>query len=368
MKGKPTSAFGERLRLARALHGMTQRALGDVVSAGQDMISRVERGDLQPSESLKAALAHALGFKLEFFDRPLTDEYRLAECSFRHLQSTPRRDLDRAMALGTLFQEVVIGVRELVELPANNLPSLPFDSEDAAERAANEARLHWGLGLRAPIVNMMRVAENAGVLVARLPGASRKVDAFSRPGSPPVVVLTSTKDSPVRERHDVAHELGHLTGHQGRETGDLRTERQANRFASAFLLPADGFAAEFRMLGGLDWPNLFELKRRWKVAGPTMLSRAEQLGLIDPVNARRLYKQHSWKGWNRVEPFDVPAEEPELLTEALRIAEQDTGHDLRMIAAELGWLPPAAGDVVGLPLKALAPRVAANVKRIEDYR
>ncbi|HEY8908294.1 MAG TPA: ImmA/IrrE family metallo-endopeptidase, partial [Rhodoferax sp.] len=45
----------------------------------------------------------------------------------------------------------------------------------------------------------------------------------------------------------VAHELGHFSLHIGVLTGDQLTETQANRFASALLMPRSTFATECRL-------------------------------------------------------------------------------------------------------------------------
>jgi len=44
----------------------------------------------------------------------------------------------------------------------------------------------------------------------------------------------------------MAHELGHLVCHTQRVTGSMETEREADAFASAFLVPARTFSREFK--------------------------------------------------------------------------------------------------------------------------
>src|SRR5258708_40375904 len=94
---------------------------------------------------------------------------------------------------------------------------------------------------------MGRVLEHAGVIVTRLDEAS-KLDAFSRKGRAggvTVVVLNTAKGSTSRTRFDMAHELGHLVMHSKPTLELADREKQADRFAAAFLLPRRGFAREF---------------------------------------------------------------------------------------------------------------------------
>ena len=64
----------------------------------------------------------------------------------------------------------------------------------------------------------------------------------------PIVVLGSDKGAAVRSRFDAAHELAHLLLHSKFDEKDLKNatrfkqiERQADRFAGAFILPATTF-------------------------------------------------------------------------------------------------------------------------------
>lgn len=345
--------FGERLRLARIAHGYTQTSLAEAVLARQADISRLEAGRATaPPPLLLRAICEVLDVDASFFERPVVQEYARHECSFRHLQSSSVKVLEEVLARGTLHHEVITHLGQFVELPPVNIPQLSISNVEDIEAAAEATRERWGLGLVAPIVNMIRVAEHAGAVVTRLSGTSDKVDAFSRFGDPPVIVLASTKSSTSRDRFNVAHELGHLVMHRGQVTGDMRTEREAHRFAAALLLPRSAFAAEFRSLPVIDWPHLFEMKRRWGAAGSAILHRADELGLVSAVATRRLYRQHSWRGWNKGEPYEPAEEKPELISLSIEVARRDFGADVVAISAALGWRARTAENVAGFAIPA----------------
>jgi Zn-dependent peptidase ImmA (M78 family) len=170
----------------------------------------------------------------------------------------------------------------------------------------------------------------------------------------------------------VAHELGHLALHAS--TGSPQTaeqasqiERQANRFAGAFLTPADPFLEDLREAGGrVTLRTLSTLKEHWGVAIKALVMRCRTLGVIDDDHARSLYKQISARGWNKAEPITVPNETAIWLTKALA-------------ARFRGPTDPisAGADAVGLSSSHLqrwidwtptAPDRAANVVSLADRR
>ena len=126
------------------------------------------------------------------------------------------------------------------------------------EEAAMNTRSLWGLGLDAPVANVTRAAERAGAVVAHFASASDKVDATSCPGTRPVIVRSSAKQSATRLRWDIAHELGHLVLRHDASADDVdEHEAQADKFAGAFLVPAAPFIREFPKGGRLPWQELF---------------------------------------------------------------------------------------------------------------
>src|SRR6185437_9053940 len=97
-------------------------------------------------------------------------------------------------------------------------------------------------------------------------------------------------------------------------------EREADRFASAFLLPRKSFQAEI-FTSRLD--AFVMLKKRWNVSIQAMVYRCKQLELFDEDQVTNLYKQISARRWRTREPLDdpavVPLEQPRLLKRALEM-------------------------------------------------
>ena len=110
----------------------------------------------------------------------------------------------------------------------------------------------------------------------------------------------------------MAHELGHIVLHPWSEDIESLSkdefkarERQANMFASAFLLPKDNFLRDISQYP-TDLQYYRFLKKKWKVSIQAMVVRAKQLNAISPSQYQYMFRQISKKGWRTKEPDDNP--------------------------------------------------------------
>ena len=346
---------GERLELARNFRGMTQSALGKEVSASGASISYYETGkQTDPPSDLVEAWGEVLGFEPGFFFERVDDPFRDEECSFRHRRSAPEHLKRRARSFGTLIGLIIHYLSGRLELPAYDIPVKPTNGRaDGIEEAAQACRAHWKLGLDTPITNIGRTLENAGVPVIKTLASTEKVDAFSRRGRVPVVIVNTFKESPSHWIFDMAHELGHFVCHTDRITGSVDTEREADAFASAFLLPSRAFSREFKS-APFSWEHMLRLKARWHVSLAAMVYRAYSLGLMDAITYRRSFKYLSARGWRKNEPGEPVAHEPELLRESLMTLYQELGEHPLVMCQRLNFTPQTFKDLTGIDVPAPA--------------
>lgn len=332
---------GARLRLARILSGFTLAELGEQVSVTRQYMQRLEADPTTlPTEDLVAAFAEILHVERSFFFEPLRGELQEEICHFRKLKTTPLHVRKRALAYGTIFNAIVSYLDAKFELPSLNIPTANATTRSDLERVTEKCRRLWGLGLDAPIHNMVRTLERAGAVVTTFEGVSVSIDAFSYVHSRPIVVRNTAKVSNSRARFDMAHELGHLVLHQGMEADTPYLEDQANQFASAFLLPRTAFLREFPRSNRIDWSELLNMKTRWGVSIQAIIRRAYELGLIGAVQYRNAHVYISRNGWKTSEPGEesIPAEIPEIVPTAFQLlAEQ--GITPEEIARELHLSP-----------------------------
>lgn len=342
---------GERLRLARVAQGLTLDQLGSRVSATRQYLNQLEQGSKVPTAEMTEALSAALGVTTHFFSIVTRDDIRPEQCHFRKQRTTPVSVISQVLARGTLLSSFIDRLDEELHLPRVSFPDIPAVSAQEIEEAAEEARRHWGLG-SGPISSMMRVVENAGAVVGFFGGISERVDALSIDRRRPLIIRSEAKPAACRLRFDLAHECGHLIMHRGVETGDKVTEDQANRFASAFLLPRSAFIHEFPRGRLLNWSAIYNLKLRWKVSASAIIRRAYDLRIISADQYRAGYIHLSKTGQKKSERYDdeIPFEEPEILPSALNALENAYPGAARRLAVETGLEADIFLKISGLDL------------------
>jgi Zn-dependent peptidase ImmA (M78 family) len=125
-------------------------------------------------------------------------------------------------------------------------------------------------------------------------------------------------------------------------------EREADRFASAFLLPRKSFPAEV-FTTRLD--SFVSLKQRWKVSIQAMVYRCKQLGIFDEDQVTNLYKQISARRWRTREPLDdtLPLEQPRILRRAVEMVVSAGRKFADEIATDLQMAKSLIAELCNLP-------------------
>lgn len=323
-----------RLKDARIAALMNQSELASAAGVTRQAVSAYEQEEKSPEPDTLEKIAAVLGQPIWYFtsdDAPVFGEF--SSLFLRAVgPATKRRNMACAV-LSKWFTQIATYLDKLVNFPEVKVPQVApasgggrYEPEEI-ELAAEECRKLWNLGV-GPISNLVSLLEAHGITVCRHELSGETVEAFSFwSGSRPFVILSSQKDSSARSRFDAAHELGHLILHRWVGADELEDpkklkeiEREADRFASAFLLPRKSFPAEI-FTTRLD--AFVGLKRRWNVSIQAMVYRCKQLELFDEDQVTNLYKQISARRWRSREPLDdpqeIPLEQPRLLRRAVEM-------------------------------------------------
>ena len=310
-----------RITFARELRELTKKQLADNIKKTPSAISQIERGLIRPDLETFVSISFALKFPASFFIKRSTSSksIELASCHFRSLRSTSqtmRRQSARKGDLCVDFMELLESKGVL--FPEERISSFSASAgyDDEIEKAARGLRRHWNMG-SGPIPNIVKLAESKGILVLSLPDACHKVDAYSTWRGPRPCILVSYRKTASRIRFDVSHELGHLALHEDAVAGEMKTERQANRFAGAFLAPRKSFLEECPRRWSFE--AFRRLKRRWKMSIAALLYRAKDLGCISISTHRRAMIQLTMEGKRKNEGDEWPMEKPVLITQALEL-------------------------------------------------
>jgi Zn-dependent peptidase ImmA (M78 family) len=190
------------------------------------------------------------------------------------------------------------------------IPHMDPDEVGGPDEAAKRLRAAWRLPI-GPVGNLVNAIEKAGGVVVRHDFETHRINAISvwHPAAPALFVVNSTL-TPERQRFVLAHELGHMVMHEGeppRETA----EREADRFAEEFLMPAVEVTSDLK---GIDLKGAASLKPYWKVPMQSLILRAEHLRIITSARSRSLHAYMNKLGYLPVEPLSLDREEPSVLT------------------------------------------------------
>jgi Zn-dependent peptidase ImmA (M78 family) len=250
---------------------------------------------------------------------------------------------------------IVEHLQKVLNFPRYNVPEISASTPEEIIRAAEKCRVHWGLGIDTPIIEMGRVLETAGVLLVRHIAHSDQIDAFCRRGRTiSVVVLNTTRPSTSRWIFDMAHELGHLVMHTGIPAGSPSAESDAHLFAASFGMPPRAFRREFRA-ARFSWSHVFALKARWKFSASAIIRHARMLDLIDPLTYQQAYKHMSRQGWLKSEPEEPEFRGPELLARAFRSLEEGTTETVRSVCEALQMEISTFTELTGVQPTATEP-------------
>lgn len=286
-----------RLELARKRRRLTAKALAEKANISHVTLSRIINHKQEPDPATVAALAAALDYPTSFLEADDPDLVGADAVSFRSLKRMTAKQRDAAIAASALAFELMEWVLGRFDLPEPDL--LDLHNEQEPEAAARMLRQHWAIGEK-PVKHMIRLLETKGVRVFSLAEDTKNVDAFSfwRDGEP--FVFLNTFKSAERSRFDAAHELGHLVLHAHGGPGGRQAETEANRFASAFLMPSSDVRSKLPYVVGTD--QIVSLKRRWGVSAVALAYRLQKMGRITEwqyVQVSRQYRTEEPNGMDR---------------------------------------------------------------------
>ena len=275
-----------RLRAYRAIEGISQDELGELLDLSPQMVSAVEGGRRTFSGDLSV-----LGYSQTRLDLP-----DMSEPLHRQRASTKVTARKRAQELLRLAGEVFRELRD--STPRSPEPVLeplsPPASTDELEDLSVELRYTLRHEAHGPIRNLTAAVERAGVCVVPMVGLEGIDGLSSWVEGVPVIGLSPSVPGD-RFRLTLGHELAHLMFHK--RPGES-AEREGNRFAGALLFPRDEFEAQMPPRPQLR--DFIALKSAWGVSVAALVYRAHELDYIDDQRYRALQIQMS--KWRRAEP------------------------------------------------------------------
>jgi Zn-dependent peptidase ImmA (M78 family)/DNA-binding XRE family transcriptional regulator len=360
----------QNIRRIRASHGLSQEQVARDAGISRNAYGSIERGKAEPRVSHLEGIARALGVGLPAL---LAEGPRLSSVRFRSAKVRSRRaeaTRDQVVVQVARWLKDFNALEELLgEQKEYKLAKLGDRLPDPSDpnrpiKAARLAREVLELREDEPIRDVCGLLESAGVKVLAVELDIEGVFGLSVGASDggPAVVVNVHKDVSVERRiFTAAHELGHMLLHPGaydvgKVQEDGKEDKEANLFASHFLMPDAVFKDEWGHTPGLPFVDgVLRVKRIFRVSYKTVLYRLVELGIakrnrvweVFPGYYKRRYGVSLTK---KVEP--MPLVEVDFLQDRL------SGLVRQGVESERITLSRGA-EILGLDLRTMRDRVAS---------
>lgn len=352
----------ERFREARLARGLSIQDVANRIGVSKQSVSKYELGTASPSAEKINLLSEFLNVPVSFFYKVVPPASNRSTTFFRSLKNNSARAKEIMLTKSMWADEIITQFRSEINYPSVNLPQLPpkFENQesftyDDLDTISKHVRSYWGLG-SAPISNLVYTLESNGIIIVSINSGYNETDACSSIiNKRPFIFMDTHKECAVRSRFNLAHELAHLLLHSRIQQADLedkklldRIEKEANQFASCFLLPRETFLADIR---STSLESFLSLKKKWKVSIAAMVYRCKELEIFSENQSIYIQKQISTKRWRKNEPFDQEwsCEEPILLKKTLQMLIERGDFSKDQITDQYGFSTDAIKEICSLP-------------------
>lgn len=316
--------FGEKLQSLRELNGLSRKELADKLNVSEQAIWQYENEYTVPKFEIANELKRLFNVKAQFFyTEPFTK-------SISNVESIAYRSEDREARKKTKMETTYLdfisyfldNFESKLNLPISTIKQLRDESirffnlsnnENSEisqlEFIADNARQKLDIQSNEELLYKL---ELSGIyILEKNMGAT--IDAYSTWTNEerPFIILGNRKKSAVRRNFDLAHELGHLLLHYKIDMDSLtkdehkKIEKEANDFASFFLLPREQFLNDFSLITKKSNPESYlDMKMKYMVSIGALEYRAYKMNLLTFEENRYFYATMNRKSYRKNEPLD----------------------------------------------------------------
>lgn len=317
----------KQLTFAREYRGFSQTELAKAIRGlSQSNLSKFEKGFGVLSEELQNRIIDFLNFPIAFFNRKINTS--IENTNYRKKSAISKSVLLRFESKCQLIGYLIDEFSESIEWPEFNFSALDVEGGYTPQYVANYNRKMLGISKDEPIKNIVNLIESHGIIVYEL-DEDEKFDGVSfitDKGYPLIIINKNFSND--RKRFTLAHELGHILLHNENNfpISTFRDrEKEANEFASEFLMPESSIKNSLR---NLKMSDLGELKNYWLTSMSSIIRRAKDLNCIDENRYKFFMIEMSRNGYNRKEPIEVFIDKPTCFKNAYGLFKEELSYDI----------------------------------------
>lgn len=316
--------FGEKLQSVRELNGLSRKELADKLNVSEQAIWQYENEYTVPKFETANKLKKIFNVKAQFFySEPfITNISKVESIAYRAEDKDARKKTKMETSFIDFISYFLNKFESRLNLPNTTISQLrdesiklynkPANSDDRVaqlEMIAENAREKLGVVSNSDLLYRL---ELSGIYILEK-NMGPSIDAYSTwtNQEKPFIILGNKKKSSVRRNFDLAHELGHLLLHYKMDMDSLtkdehkKIEKEANDFASFFLLPKKQFLEDFSTISKQSNPDSYiDLKMKYMVSINALEYRAYKLGLLTFEENRYFYAKLNQKNYKKNEPLD----------------------------------------------------------------
>lgn len=348
----------KRLRIALDLRRLSNSSFAELLGCSLSKVKQLVNDGKEISVKDMERICYALNLPISFFENDELEAVEEDEIFYRSVARIKAGYKGQNRSNTVLVKEINQYFTKQMNLPEFNLNELNLDDtlykinnksylDDRNEfidschivNLVSELRSKWGLGVQ-PISNIIALCELKGIKVFQFPEQIKEIDAlsfFDEDNGCPVIFLNTFK-SAERVRFDCAHELGHIIMHiyskkieQNRSYKEL--EKEANLFASEFLMPEEAFRASCPRYLTLE--NMMNVKKKWRTSLKAVNYKAGKLGLISEWVYRNNAMKINTMGYHLNEPEETHRDESIMLPKIVELLASQPDFNKQKMLSEM---------------------------------
>lgn len=309
---------GTVLRDIREAAGLSRKELASKINVSEQSIGQYENGITTPNFLALSRIKNLFSVELSFFQskKSFDREFSINQVAFRSVYKSSIKKSSREVSYLNMVDYCIRLAVEGINMPNEILTSLCETVRDMRVHGYDINTIghivRKYIGIDNNNKKVIPAIEKAGAYIVERE-VQDDVDAYSgwSDGGLPIIVLGSSKKVAVRRNFDVSHELGHLLLHRDLNMAEMDSlhyryiERQADEFASAFLLDKDTFINAYQKIRDKSNPDEYiPLKLYFNTSIQSICMRANSLGLIDKKTFRYFWGKLNKKNYKKYEPYD----------------------------------------------------------------
>lgn len=316
--------FGEKLQSVRELNGLSRKELADKLNLSEQAIWQYENQYTVPKFEVANELKKIFNVKAQFFytEPFITNISDVETIAYRAEDREARKKTKMETTFIDFTSYFLNKFESKLNLPTTTLSllrdesihlyNMNLETNDRLhqiERIAENAREKLDVKTNSELLYKL---ELSGIYILEK-NMGPSIDAYSTwtNQEKPFIILGNKKKSAVRRNFDLAHELGHLLLHYKIDMDSLtkdehkKIEKEANDFASFFLLPKEQFLKDFLTISKKSNPESYlDMKMDYMVSIAALEYRAYKMGLLTFEENRYFYATLNRKDYKKNEPLD----------------------------------------------------------------